>query len=637
MIHFTFLFAQIPPVDSDDALERYLDTGSDRNDLRSESEELEYFRSHPIDVSHPVYSELIRLPMISPMTAESIILLSDTVNITDAEQLRSAGLMNDILFEQIKPFITVNIGRESKDWSTFLPGSVELRTRMEKRIAKSEGYSQGKYLGSAQSVYQRMKIRGEHSEAAILFEKDPGELSSDGFMSGSVSLKDIDPIHRIIIGDFSFSADQGLVFAKNISSAKGNNVINQTRKRGRVIAPNTSADELHFFRGSAIETSVNGLQFNCFYSQRELPASVDPNGGISALYSSGLFRNETELKKRNVMGERTFGSRAEMDLNTNDLVSMSLLNVHYSRPFMNDSSKNDRKQSLTAGSLAYDISEGPYSFFGEAAMNDQRRYGYSGGVIMQLSRSVSVCCHYHSYETGYYTPFAHPFGERNTLGDGEHGQYIGLAFTQGHYSLNMYYERTVFPTIGGEYSANGTESFFSIEVPVTKRCELYLHTRRSIRSQFAVDERIQSNYRGELRLKVSRNILLTNRIEWTNVSYRSNVQKMNGLLIFTDGAYRDMKNGIRLRSRLILFDSPFYESRLYQFESDVAGNYSNPPLYGQGIRLYIVFGYELFSDMVCSFKYSVTKKLHVVSMGSGDDTIIGNSDGQLALQLDFRM
>lgn len=622
----------------DEAIEKIIDRGPDQEDVQSTVDELEYYRSHPVDVARPVYSELIQLPMISPMLAESIILLSDTVDITDVEQIRSAGLMNEIIFEQIKPFVSITAPNES---FSFLPEKFESRTRMENRIRKSNGYMEGKYGGNSSSSYQRIKMSGVRTEASALFEKDPGELATNGFITGSVSLKNTGYIKRIVLGDYSVAADQGLIFAKNISSSKGSDVIGQIKKKGRIVTPNTSADELHYFRGTAIESNDEDISMVGFYSERKLPASVDTNGEISSLYSAGLFRNASELKKKNVVRETAKGTRVEFDLGDNRNISLSYLTVRYDHSYTQSYELTDRKQSLNAGSMAFDIPGRFFTVFGQIASSDVKNFSYSGGVVTSISKSFSLSYHLRHFAIGYTTPFARPFGEKNNIAEGEDGNYVGLAYSKDRVSLNGYYDRALFPAIHNDFSGLSAESFLSIECPLTKKCGIYVHMRNKVQSKLTGDDendiRRQANYRFEFRIKMSRNITLTNRIETASISYEPSSKKESGLMMFADGSYREYTAGMRFKFRLIFFDSPSYDSRLYQYESDVTGNYSNPPLYGKGIRWYILFGYELFDDVVCSFKYSETKKLNVLTIGSGDDEIIGNIDGQMAFQLDFQL
>ena len=119
--------------------------------------------------------------------------------------------------------------------------------------------------------------------------------------------------------------------------------------------------------------------------------------------------------------------------------------------------------------------------------------------------------------------------------------------------------------------------------------------------------------------------------------YKPSIYKERGFLTFVEGIYRNQSSKLTAKTRYILFDTDSYDSRVYQYESDVEGNFSNPPLYGKGTRWYIFIGYDVFQKIRVSAKYSETKKLNTLVIGSGNDEISGNFDNQIALQMDLEL
>ena len=302
LLFFIPLSAQESKITAEEVIESTLDRSTAEEDLRNDADVLETFRNDPIEVSHPLFSELIRLPMVSPLLAESMILLSDSVEISAVEQYLNASLMTEVLFEQIRPFITVRTKENGNSLQSFLPGNMEMRTRTFTRHREEENY-----LGGPASVYYRMRLRGMHSDAVFVMEKDPGEQTEHGSFSGSVSLKNLGVVQKMILGDFTVATDQGLLFARAISSSKGNNAVGQIRKKGRMLSANTSADDMNYFRGAAVETSTGPFSFLCFGSRKSLAASLDESGAVTSFYVSGLFRDSLELKKKHSVNAVTTG------------------------------------------------------------------------------------------------------------------------------------------------------------------------------------------------------------------------------------------------------------------------------------------------------------------------------------------
>jgi hypothetical protein len=85
----------------------------------------------------------------------------------------------------------------------------------------------------------------------------------------------------------------------------------------------------------------------------------------------------------------------------------------------------------------------------------------------------------------------------------------------------------------------------------------------------------------------------------------------------------------------VLFKTDSYNSRVYQFENDVPGVLSNPPLYGEGIKWYIFFRYKTDYGISVSAKYSELNKPANKTFGSGNSQFPGNVDNRLTFQIDY--
>jgi hypothetical protein len=93
---------------------------------------------------------------------------------------------------------------------------------------------------------------------------------------------------------------------------------------------------------------------------------------------------------------------------------------------------------------------------------------------------------------------------------------------------------------------------------------------------------------------------------------------------------------LTIQVRLAVFETDSYDSSIYEFEDEVPGAYSNPALYGRGMRWYFILRYQLFSKMYIAAKYAQTMKEGVKSMGTGLDEISGDSQSVLSVQVEVR-
>ncbi|MBI2428016.1 MAG: hypothetical protein HYV29_04350 [Ignavibacteriales bacterium] len=643
---YLLLFPQLHAQDTTGAsaqetIESILNNVADEQDLQQFGEELEYLQQHPIYIVKPNYNDLVKLPFVSPMLAEAIVLFTDTVEIISLDQLLDLPLMTDETHAKLIPFITLDQPGSQSNFSLFALQNMESRTRVERRLQESQGYRDNTFRGDITSTYQRMRLSNGNIELAGLFEKDAGEIYDDGLIAGYISIKNISLIRHAVVGNFNISSGQGLMFAKNIATAKGSNAVSQTRKRGSIISPSVSTDEYRYFQGVVGSALFSNLSIAGFYSKRDIPASVDASGTVTSFYTSGIYRTANDLKWKHGVDERMLGAHLNYAVDPLKSFSVTLMNVEYSKAISTSLFDLRKRKSISAGSLSWELPFPVVNFFGEIASNEGDRFSKIFGAIVPLSPRVAVSYHHRTFTKGFTSPFARPFGERDIISDGEVGNYFGAEFKLPDLTINTYVDTYLLPSTTNTFDTHGTETFVHGAYSFNEHVDVTLQVRSKTRRQTFVrafdDQRVQTNYRFAYKAQITRQVALVQRFEVVNISYDPSNYKEKGFLTFIEGILKWKDIAADLKSRVVFFDTDSYDSRLYQYESDVAGNFSNPPLYGNGIRWYLILGYEIFNKFRLSMKYSETKKLHEHVLGSGDDEILGNVDNYIALQLDFEM
>lgn len=638
------LFSQdTTEVTTQGVIEQILEDAADEHDVQQFGEELEYFQQHPINLAAPNYHELLKLPFISPLLAEAIILYADTVSITSLEQLLNVSLMTSDVYNKLLPFVTIERTNETMQAisSFFIPQSVESRTRYEQRIQPARGYTDGSFRGGPYSTYQRMRVNSNSIEAAGLFEKDAGEMFNNGLTAGYLSLKNISVVNQLVVGNYNISSGQGLVVARNIATSKGSNVIGQTRKRSSIISPSVSTDEFRYFQGIAGNIQAGNFSLAGFYSERMLPASINSERVATSFYTSGIYRTENDLRRQKVLKEKVAGGIVEYNFSTLQTITATAVRTEYDKYLKPTLLDLRGKKDIIAGSISWNWLFSSFSIFGEAASNDGMRYSKVLGVIIPVAKEFSISYHHRAFTKGYVSPFARPFGERATISDGETGNYFGSEIKLNKITFNSYVDYYSLPAAEQGFGTNAAEIYLQAMYSGIKNVNVMFHIRNKTKSQSAIREsddwRTQTNYRAAYKFRINSALTIAQRFEVVNVSYAPSGYREKGFLSFVEGIFKKQNIAFNGKVRMVFFDTDSYDSRLYQYESDVAGNFSNPPLYGKGIRWYVVAGYEVFDNFQFSLKYSETKKLNEVVLGSGDDEIIGNLDNYIALQLDFKL
>ncbi|MDD8017393.1 MAG: helix-hairpin-helix domain-containing protein [Bacteroidota bacterium] len=623
----------------DDVLESVFDNTSEEANQQLFVDDLEYFRMHPVNLRNATYGELTKVPFISPLLAEKILMFRDTVRMVSVNQLLLIPEINWVLLAKITPFIILRDDESGSSWYSIT--LAELRTRTEKRLQIQQGFQKNKFLGDRNALYQRLKIGNENIECAAVLEKDVGERMNDGFIAGYLNVQNIGALQQFVVGNYSLTAGQGLSLARNMGTSKGSVMAGQIKKKREGISPSASTDEYRYFQGVAGVLHFENVKLIPFYSNRMQTATLDSLNVISSFYPSGIFRTTSDISKRNNVRERIYGGTLTVEISPRIEIGTTALLIAYDKKLIPTLYNFENKKSISTASLFADVVLEEIDMFGEIATNNGNSFSGIFGGIFSIGRRTSFTYHHRSFVPGYVNPLARPFGERDNISDGEIGNYFGMTFTPMDGIVFSGYADSFALPEQSDFGSTGKEYFVQIESKLAKSFEITAHLRTRSASRINIrtedDERQQVNYRIGYKYTVYSNFIIAQRLEIVNVNYFPTHYFEKGMLTFVELAFNRKSFPVSVKSRFILFDSDSYDARLYQYESNMRGGFSNPPLYGKGMRWYMIATYSMFENLFLSLRYSETKKLDVTVIGSGDDEIAGSLDNQVSLQLDFEL
>ncbi len=590
---------------------------SDNDELDNSSllDELEYYRKNPIDVRSASVEDLTVIPFISPNTAEKILFISDSVK-TPKQFFARLKVIEQQQKISLKPYLTFSVEEKTSMPEIFNNISATFRSRYSSDIEKSQEIPSDEYYGSLYKNYNRLQFGNKAWNATVLYEKDAGEDFRSGFFSGYVAVNDISILQKLLVGNFSLNTGQGLVVGRFSPSSKVGTPVFQIKKRGSRILPYNSADEFNYFTGGAATIEVQKFSLTPFFSQRKLPASIDDSNYVTSLYTAGLFRTATEQNKRAALQEQLFGAMGSYSPNATNKVGVSILHARYDTPLRLNIPYAFKGEQVTVAGVDADVMIHSINFFGELAGNDIHSLGGIVGAMFPVTKNFTLGIHLRSYSQQFMNPFASAFSERG-IPNGEQGKYLGADFRAtswlqffSYYDSYTVFSSSVFPLDGGEYFLR-TEVIpvrpLEIAVQVKQKTEEAMYTINDDGEKI-LQERGQYKVRLEYSYNVSRNILFKQRVEYTNVGYSITEEQEKGVLLFTSIKLQELFPQFSCEGRIVFYETDSYDSRLYQYESDVAGAVSNPPLYGKGQRWYILGKYEFYPKMNLSFKYGETIK-----------------------------
>lgn len=632
-----------------------LEEGTEDKEYSSNADDAAQLEDNPLNLNTASVEEFHRIPAMTDIIASRIVERRNSSPFTSVHELLDIEGMTPEMFTFLQPYVRVKKYKErSNVHATFL-------SRVSSEIERRKGFINAEYPGSPFKNFNMFHLAaGDISspltsavsaiEVGVVTEKDPGEKSLAGFSSGfgCISL----PLFstQLIIGNYQVESAEGLVLWRASAYSKGSNVIAPTRKNGNGIRPYLSSDENSFMQGIAGSLKFNSLQFQIFYSNKLINATIDSLGQISSFDQSGLFRTENELLKQRSTRETMIGYRAVAYLYEGLKLGSTAYQTHLKNPLMSKYGSGETISHLWMQGLDVSYLNRKIDLFMELAVDRSHEIAMIGGINYEPTTMLSVSLVARNYPSSFQSIHGNAFGESASYVRNEHGAYIGIRVQPLHwFILSSYYDQFSHtqPTQYISASSHGNDFLALAECQLTDKFKIAFRFKRkeSPSAEDAYDlygrtvkqviPRSQENYRLTSDLISSTSMRLTNRIEWIQTAFTGMKNPEHGVLL-SQALKCTIFHSLGLRARIAVFETDSYDSRIYEYEDDLPRASSNPALYGRGIRWYLVLRYEIFLKVDIATKYSRTIKDGVASLGSGLDEIEGNTQSLLSMQLEIR-
>ncbi|UCE20043.1 MAG: helix-hairpin-helix domain-containing protein [Gemmatimonadota bacterium] len=601
-------------VNAQEEYEDFLESEGETSDQSELLERLAELKEHPIDLNAASAPELQRIPYLSPVQAQEIVkhrrafgpfrCLSDLQGIS--------GVDEDLL-EAIEPFVRLKAERS-------LPAvSGRLRTRI------LHGASSEEIEGDQFLFQEKVYTRGEASISdritiCVVTEKDADEKSLSDHRVSSLEIERWHVFDRIIFGNFRLDFGQGLVLGAYSGGFKGASFPSSLKKRERGVGANTSTSETGPFFGLGCSGSVRGITFSLFGSQARVDATFNSDSTVSSVYESGLHRTETEQRKRDTLKEDLYGAHFSYEGGSWGNVGVCLYHSGYDHVF--DPKDTERKRftfrggSNTVAGINFDLYCRRLNLFGEISRTEGSGSGMVMGLIIDFDR-IEIDALVRNYEPHFYNRHNYAFAEKPDETQNECGALLGFVYQPDsgtrlrayvdrlrnpwrHYYEKMPPTRQEFWTQAERRVAGGMLATVRLRL---KNKE----TNKSVgEGQSKNTGRQQVNVRGQVDWEFSEAGRLRGRWESVRVGYPDLSVTETGWLLSGDLRLCP-KKWMTLDTRIVLFETDSYDSRIYEFENDLPGLMTNSGFYGEGMRWYVLAKVKLGRAARMAFKYSMTR------------------------------
>jgi len=265
----------------------------------------------------------------------------------------------------------------------------------------------------------------------------------------------------------------------------------------------------------------------------------------------------------------------------------------------------DRNVPVSPGTNA-EILTGGFDSFGEVAGNSTATLSSVAGFLYSPEPSIEVAARVQRYSLQYENPLAHPFSESGSGEPGEQGRSLGIAVHPLH-CLKLSLVAGAYEYVpASSFAVNGREYVLRTDILLAQKSRMTMYVRRKEISDGISEGKSQTNVRLTLLNGFDLPLELSERIEYTIVRSAKETGREKGILLFTDAAIRLAEERVVLKARMIVFQTDGYESRLYEYEESVRGASAVPPLYGRGLRWYILAECGVISGILFSARYAET-------------------------------
>jgi competence ComEA-like helix-hairpin-helix protein len=648
--------------DIEEALERF-DPDDPSPDTEQLVQILQDLAANPVNINRATADNLLLVPGLNLRLVRAIVEYRDEVKpFENIEELREVSGIGAATLKRVRPYVTAGSGMQLRTqlfghsgyWTSG--GRFETFSRYQRTLQDQAGYSKpdssGGYLGNPAKYYQRFKYRSDHFSVNLTQQKDAGEplAGTTGFDYNSwhLALKDNGRLRDLVIGDYALYFGQGLVLWNGRTFGKGREVIGTANRSSRGVRAYSSSQESDFYRGAAA-TYGGDLQLTGFYSYRKQSASIIAADTSRMPQQDGYHRTQNERGQRRNLGQKTYGGRLQMELPFG-YVGASGYRTSFDKFVSGGNRISDRfdfsGRATSAVGVDYTVLAGPAIIFGESARSENGGLGFLSGVEGTVGENTELTVAYRNYAKDFQSVMGNGFGESSGEPKNEEGFYLGLRHElNDNITLSAYFDQfnSPAPRFGTTQPTKGYDWLGLAEVEINQDLDFYMQARSEIeddeyeaidesgREQRRLGKAERSSLRAHLEYLVNPKIRLRSRAEVVR-SRKPAEEAEYGYLMYQDLRFTPSDKWT-IDTRVTIFDTESFDSRLYQFENDLLYVLSNQLLFNQGQRMYLLLNYEPLSYLEVWAKIGITIFENEQTISSGLNEIQGNKRSDVGIQL----
>lgn len=636
-------------------------------------ENLAQLYANPVDLNQVSEEQLRSIFILNESQIQSFLEYRNEASpILSLYELQNINGFSQDVIQKVIPFITVKSSENGINralWKRIMHEKNNyLLMRYDRTLEEKAGYTESespasRYVGSPDRFYARFLTRrtGDFS-VGFTTEKDAGEQFNwspgkkqfgPDYLSFHFQALNKGKVKNLVVGDYQAQFGQGIILGSAFGIGKNAESVTTVRKGNVGFLPYTSVYEAGFFRGFAISYEISKkIKFHSLASYRwrdgliQKDTTEEELDEISSFQQTGLHRTPSELANRSNVLEKNIAAvfdYSHRNLNAGTIIHHTYFNfpVNRNRNIYNQFYFNGSDNTNAGVFLNYHWQN--FSVFSEFAHTINRGNAVIAGILGSLTTSLDISLLYRNYGRDFISFYSNAIAE-NSITQNEKGIYWGWKYTfnkktsfSGYFDLFRFpwlKYRTYLPSDGSEWLLRfNYKPWRNIYLFAQIREETKVRNLVSESSLFQTAPGKKRNFWINADYKTSSSLSFKTRAQFS--TYTINNNTTHGMVILQDITWSQGKFSIS--GRYALFDTDDYDNRLYLYEKDVWMAFSFPAYYGVGYRNYLLLQYSISKKIDIWFRWAQVRFTDREMIGSGGETIYGNTKNDIKFQTRIKL
>jgi len=511
------------------------------------------------------------------------------------------------------------------------------------RHGDEDGYLGDRYKHSVRYAFNY----GGRVQLGLIASKDAGEpFFSHGqgydYYSGYLMLRRLGRVEQPVVGRYRMSFGMGLVVSTNQLFGKIATLSTLGNGRDRITG-HISRSDFNYLQGAAVAVALGrGFHLTAFGSSRHIDGTLDDDGTLSTLVTTGYHRTESEMARKSNTTESMAGMRLNWQhggwhagatamwtgLNRElQPYDGQLYRLHY------PAGKNFGNASVDYGYVSSAL-----QLSGETAVDDDGKLATLNNVSWAPTESLTLAAVQRYYSYRYKTLYGRAFSEGGRV-QNESGVLASVNWKiVPHLSLLTYADYAYFPW--ARYQASATSHAWDYLAQLTysrKQWLVQLRARwRNIEKDNAAKTALVDDREGRLKLTVTYAPKLWTITTQGFCSLSDYKQRSRGWMVNEVVTCNAVRN-VRLYANVGYFHTDDYSSRIYAYEHNLLYNFAFLSYYGHGMRWAFSAQARLGQRVTLEGKIGTTNYFDRSCISSGLAQIDHSSKTDIGVQLRLKL